>query len=84
MKYYVIDKVDMKAYGPMDSKRQAQEALQDAIELSRKVMQSIAPDFKFTQTEKLDEIEVSVGSEIVSLYEIITEDQFDDSYDLTD
>lgn len=78
MSYYVIDKVANKAYGPIETKREAEEHLGDAIDLAKKVIGAMSADVKFETTEKLDELEVKANGEIVSVYEIITEDQFDD------
>lgn len=78
MNYYVIDKTDKKAYGPMATKQEAQVHLDDAIEMSKSVMRSLFPDVDVIRTDKLDEVHITALDDTIAIFEIITEDQFDD------
>lgn len=84
MNYYVLDKTDKKSYGPMGTKEEAQEALDKAIQLSIDVMKAAFPDIKVNRVEKMEEVEVRAQGKTMAVYEIVSEDQFDDPSQIPD
>ena len=84
MNYYVLDKTDKKSYGPMGTKQEAQEALDKAIQLSIDVIKAAFPDLKISRVEKMEEVEVRANGNTMAVYEIISEDQFDDPSQIPD
>ena len=78
MNYYVLDKTDKKCYGPMGTKEEAKETLDKAIQLSIDVIKAAFPDMKVNRIEKMEEVEIRTEGKTMAVYEIISEDQFDD------
>jgi len=75
MTYYVMDKVGNKVYGPMEDKQKAEEAIEEGVVVAQSALKALNAEGDLIRTDKLDEVEISYGGQIVALFEIITDDQ---------
>ena len=77
MNYYVIDKIGNKAYGPVETKQKADEAVDEGVAVAEGALKALGVDDELVRTEKLDEVEISYKGSVIALFEVITEDQLD-------
>lgn len=77
MKYYIVEKVSNKVFGPLESYEDANKELGRVLELVGTTAKSLYKDITINITERMDDWVVSTGGNTIARYEVIGADQFD-------